>query len=69
MNRRNFLAGLLAISTIAVLPSFPISPIHKAVSLDEIMATTLKEYRSVLINNITTYSPRFQQLKERGLIK
>jgi hypothetical protein len=71
MNRRNFLTGLLATATIAVvasplaLPGYGVAP---AVALDEVIARTLKNYQQVMLDNLTRPSLLYAALKSRGLL-
>ncbi len=70
MNRRNFLKGFLASgAVIALAPLMPIVevPIESA-KFEELMVTTLNEYRKILVENITRQNGVFTFLLRKGYI-
>lgn len=74
MNRRNFLKGFLATATVVALaPLAPVVELPTAeatyLTFDEVLKTTLDNYRQVMIDHITKPSPIFLKMKEIGWIK
>jgi len=70
MNRRNFLKGFLA--TAAVVTLAPLAPIVELpvqnATFEALIATTLKNYRRVIADNITMKSCVWMKFKELGWI-
>lgn len=72
MNRRNFLKGLLATATIAVIPSpltLPGYGVAQAATFDELIAKSLKSCQKLMLDNITRPSPLYLMLKDKGLLQ
>lgn len=74
MNRRSFLKGFVAT---AVVASYELSPVKlielpikdaKFLTVDQVIATTLSNYREVIAKNITSQQSVFMALKRQGFI-
>lgn len=74
MNRRNFLKGFAAatiFTALAPLPSIVELSTNNAsyLTVDQIIQTTLMNYRNILAKNITDQQCIWMKLKEKGLIE